>query len=105
MSRAAGAGEWDDSLGGLPPPGVMPGEEGITEEGRGLVLQVKPAADPQFWKDCPISPGCIIEFPTRRNGESGEETSAIALYVEGISRDDTGFWLTVKFLGAEDRWS
>ena len=101
-----GADPWNtDGNPPTPPGGAAGGERSPDREGRGIVLKVHPALEDQFWKDCPVEPGCVIESPTSRQEEGREEKSRLAVFVEAISIAEHGAWLDVKFLGGAHKWS
>ena len=83
--------------------GLAPGAEGAGADeasGRGMVLTVDPSHE--FWKDCPVEPGCVLELPTERRTEAGIERSLMAVFVKSMEIDESGLWVTVRFLGGQD---
>ena len=106
VAMAADAPGWDiqpDVAIRAPDGGAGPDPSG--PPGRGLVLSVVAPSEPQFWKDCPVEPGCVLELPSIRETEHGEETSEMAVFVDSVSEDATGLRVTVKFLGASTAWA
>lgn len=67
--------------------------------------QFSPPVDPQFWKDIPIEPGCVVEVPALRQGDAGEEQATMAVFIKQMEVDVSGAWLQVRFLGASASWA
>ena len=83
-------------------PGEDPAEHGEGEPGIAILAGTQ--RDPQFWKDCPVELGCILELPfTRRTGEE-EDRAHVCVYVTDVESSRAGLTLGVKMLGANAQW-
>lgn len=73
--------------------------------GVGPVIQVLTTEDRQFWKNCPIEVGAVLQLPTHRGEPPEVEDSNMAVFVHSLTEDESGLWLQVKFLGGAHPWS
>lgn len=70
-----------------------------------MVIQARLPTDPQFWKDCPLEKGCIIEFPLEKPDEEEAVQSEVSMLVEEVEEDGSGLWLKVRHLGSAALWA
>ena len=85
-----------------PPEGFGREDPALGEPG--LAIMVDALRDSQFWKDCPVELGSVLELPMlRRNGEE-EQKGLVCVYVADVYRVETGLYLGVKMLGADAQW-
>jgi hypothetical protein len=70
-----------------------------------MVIQARLPTDPQFWKDCPLEKGCIIEFPLEKPDEEEAVQSEVSVLVEEVEEDGSGLWLKVRHLGSAALWA
>jgi len=108
MAGDLGAGMEDGPEETIPPfPPSPPGEggEGGSEVGEpGVAILVDAIRDPQFWKDCPVEKGCVLELPFLRRNGNEDEKGLVCIYVSDVCREESGLYLGVKLLGADAHW-
>ena len=67
-----------------PPEGFGREDPALGEPG--LAIMVDALRDSQFWKDCPVELGSVLELPMlRRNGEE-EQKGLVCVYVADVYR-------------------
>lgn len=85
-----------------PPEGFGAGEPAAEEPG--IAIMVDTLRDPQFWKDCPVELGSVLELPLLRHNGEEEEKGLVCVYVADVYRAESGLYLGVKMLGADAQW-
>ena len=100
-------GEDEGERPAFPPFPPLRREANAGEEpgGSGPVIQVLTTEDPQFWKNCPVEVGAVLELPTHRGEPPEVEDGSFAVFIHKLTEDESGLWLQVKFLGGAQPWS
>ena len=111
VSRATPSGlEWGADTAERPEafPPVPPGagfSEGVTDGAGDSGFQMTcNVFDPDFWSSSPLEVGGLIGVPLKRRGTEGEEETEAVLFIRDIWEDESGLWLTGRFLGAAHPW-
>ena len=98
-------GEESPPRGGTPPPDFA-GLEEIEPEPRPTEFTDYDTHNVSFWQleDIPI--GSVLTFTVLGGGSIplSEEPAVVAVLCVSASRDDSGIWITCKFLGSDKTW-